>query len=237
MDVDEEAGGVEAGDDEEEYEIERIMDAKIGMFAKGRMGYLVKWKGYGDEHNSWVDEQDAGNAHDLIDEFWARNKKEKRAGRKSTGAPAGRPSTTKARKSSNARDESSEVEELRPKRRGRQSKAKREESDNEVEEVEEDARGKNGKKAVTKAAKNAPEEDSDGFQSMNQWMSSLTWEHIVGHIDTVERADDGKLMIYFTLKNGGRARQDSETCKEKMPRKLLDFYEDNLRWRVVPELD
>lgn len=24
------------------------------------MGYFVKWKGYAEEHNSWVDEQDAG---------------------------------------------------------------------------------------------------------------------------------------------------------------------------------
>lgn len=27
---------------------------------KGRMGYLVKWKNYAEEHNSWVDERDAG---------------------------------------------------------------------------------------------------------------------------------------------------------------------------------
>lgn len=26
---------------------------------KGKLGYLVKWKGYGDEHNSWVSQDDA----------------------------------------------------------------------------------------------------------------------------------------------------------------------------------
>jgi len=236
MDVDEEDAEVVDDEVEEEYEIERIMDAKIGMFSGGRMGYLVKWKGYGDEHNSWVDEKDSGNAHELIDDYWAKNKKDKKGNRKSTGLPPGRPSTTKARKSSVVRDDSSEVEELRPKKRGRPSKAKREQSvDDEVEEVEGNSRGKKPKKTSTAAARNIPEVDAEGFQSMKQWKTTSTWEHIVEKIDTVERADDGRLMIYFSLKNGGRGREDSETCKDKMPRKLLDFYETNLRWRVVPE--
>lgn len=72
----------EEEEEEEEYEIEKILDAKKGQFSgvspfilcspvirdqsmcplatKGRMGYFVKWKGYGEEHNSWVDEHDAG---------------------------------------------------------------------------------------------------------------------------------------------------------------------------------
>jgi hypothetical protein len=73
--------------DEEEYEIEGILDAKKGAFPQvmwslsrffachtvlgascylhilqGRTGYFVKWKGYGEEENSWVDEKDAGCA-------------------------------------------------------------------------------------------------------------------------------------------------------------------------------
>ena len=65
-------------DSNEEYEIEAILDAKHGAFPgvrsstldfgilnvvtrpQGRMGYLVKWKGYEEEHNSWVDAEDAG---------------------------------------------------------------------------------------------------------------------------------------------------------------------------------
>jgi hypothetical protein len=27
---------------------------------QGKFGYLVKWKGYGEEENSWVREEDAG---------------------------------------------------------------------------------------------------------------------------------------------------------------------------------
>ncbi|KZT70770.1 hypothetical protein DAEQUDRAFT_724898 [Daedalea quercina L-15889] len=235
MDVDEENGGEEEGEegDEEEYEIEKILDAKIGMFAGGRMGYLVKWKGYGDEHNSWVDEQDAGNANVLIDDYWAKNKKDKRGGRKSTGRPAGRPSTASARKSSTVREESSEIEEVRPKKRGRPSKAKREEQvDDDVEEVEEEARKKT-KRAAPRASRDGPTEDADGFVPMKQWKDAATWEHIVSKIDTVERTDTGDLLVYFTLRNGSRSRENSKICGDKMPKKLLEFYETNLRWRVI----
>lgn len=61
----------------EEYEIEKILDAKRGVFAdvrvflvpqsqyieaevQGRIGYFVKWKGYDSNENSWVDEHDIG---------------------------------------------------------------------------------------------------------------------------------------------------------------------------------
>lgn len=75
-----EASAPEDGDgDDEEYEIEAILDAKHGAFPgvcflfnalkslvvycftrrQNTIGYFVKWKGYGDEHNSWVNQQDA----------------------------------------------------------------------------------------------------------------------------------------------------------------------------------
>lgn len=68
----------EVDEEEEEYEVEAILDAKRGAVTKvslgittkkrnscvhpnlqGEWGYFVKWRGYGDEHNSWVDQKDA----------------------------------------------------------------------------------------------------------------------------------------------------------------------------------
>ncbi|KAI0924886.1 hypothetical protein AcV7_009595 [Taiwanofungus camphoratus] len=212
----------------EEYEIEAILDAKLGTFPEGRIGYLVKWKGYGDDQNSWVDEQDAGNAAVLIEEYWRKNKKEKKGGRKSIG-PGPKPSVTKGRKSSTARGESSEVEEPRPKKRGRLPKVKSPSEEQEDEDNNEDEarEKKKPRKSVTQKAKASPEPmdedegEEESFKSMKPWMSSATWEHVVDTIDTVERTLDGRLIVYFTLKGGkGRGREDTKICKDKMPKKV-----------------
>jgi len=74
-------GPADSDGDSEVYEIEAILDAKRGATGSTRIGYFVKWKGYGDEENSWVDERDAGGAKELISDYWSRHgKKERRKG-------------------------------------------------------------------------------------------------------------------------------------------------------------
>jgi len=78
-------------EDGEVYEIEAILDAKRGATGTARIGYLVRWKGYPDDENSWVDEEDAVGAKELIKEFWGRQQKKKgdKIGRKSDPKPKG----------------------------------------------------------------------------------------------------------------------------------------------------
>lgn len=62
-------------DGKEQYEVEKIVDwrdVKKGP-KKGRQ-YLVKWKGYRDEHNNWEHARDLTNAKDAILEFEDGNK-------------------------------------------------------------------------------------------------------------------------------------------------------------------
>src|SRR5580698_2505965 len=52
-----------------EYELEAILDSRI---YRGRLQYLVSWKGFGYEENSWTNETDV-NAPRLTKEFYRDN--------------------------------------------------------------------------------------------------------------------------------------------------------------------
>ncbi len=58
-------------DNEEEYKVEKILDS--WQFGRGRKKqYLIKWKGYPDSDNEWVDKQNV-HAPEAIREFENRN--------------------------------------------------------------------------------------------------------------------------------------------------------------------
>ena len=57
---------------EEQYEVEQILDECIyGRWKKKQ--YVVKWKGYPDSDNQWLDAKELGNAQELIAEFHNSN--------------------------------------------------------------------------------------------------------------------------------------------------------------------
>ena len=50
----------------EEFEVERILDRKL---LKGRVHFLIKWKGYSELHNSWELEENLTNCSESVKEF------------------------------------------------------------------------------------------------------------------------------------------------------------------------
>eukprot|EP01117_Protostelium_nocturnum_P010573 TRINITY_DN3802_c0_g1_i1.p1 TRINITY_DN3802_c0_g1~~TRINITY_DN3802_c0_g1_i1.p1 ORF type:complete len:1137 (-),score=391.48 TRINITY_DN3802_c0_g1_i1:32-3442(-) len=66
----EESSGEEQNDsDEEDYEVERIVDSKMDQ--KGQLEYLVHWKGWSHDYDSWLDYEKL-NCPELIDRFHRR---------------------------------------------------------------------------------------------------------------------------------------------------------------------
>jgi len=54
---------------EERYEIEQVINSRLN---RGRLQYLVRWRGYGHEENSWITESDL-DAPDLIAKYYRAN--------------------------------------------------------------------------------------------------------------------------------------------------------------------
>ncbi|KAE9548944.1 hypothetical protein FO519_007850 [Halicephalobus sp. NKZ332] len=51
------------------YEVEKIVDSR---FVRGRHEFLIKWKGYPDEQNTWEPENNLDNCQDALTEFHKR---------------------------------------------------------------------------------------------------------------------------------------------------------------------
>jgi len=232
---------VDSGEDSEVYEIESILDAKRGATGSARIGYLVKWKGYPDEENSWVDERDAVGAKELITEYWSRQGKKKgdKGGRKSDPkpkAPTRRPVT--------ASIETTPEPTQATRKRGRDRlKVKPDSDDESTGEEEVTSPKKRGRKSngTTRKASPPPASSSDSDSpivellepsAMKKWGNLPSWERHVEVIDTVEKTEEGRLFVYFKLKGEKTAcKENSDVCRDKFPQTLLRFYESHLKWK------
>lgn len=223
-----EANSVASGEEEEEYEIESIVDHQEKKFGK-QLGFLVKWKGYGEEDNSWVSEEDAQNAKDIIVEYWRQVNAKKAKSAASTSVKRGRKS--EPRPASEA-----------PKKRGRQSKAASSDPPDAEEEPPVPKKQRKSKATSASAPVTSMDVDEDETESINEpvvkameskYHKMDSWEHLIQEIETVEKDPEGQdhLWIYVVLKDGKRVRETSTIAKQKFPNALIAYYESNLRWR------
>ncbi|EGO04631.1 hypothetical protein SERLA73DRAFT_41425, partial [Serpula lacrymans var. lacrymans S7.3] len=55
---------------EEEFEVERVIDAHL---KRGKLEFLVLWKGYGDEDRMWEPEAHLDNSRNAVRKFYSKN--------------------------------------------------------------------------------------------------------------------------------------------------------------------
>jgi len=186
---------------EEEYVVEKILQKRM---VKGKVEYFLKWKGYGEEDNTWEPEENLG-CPDLIAEFerdWeAKEKKKKEA----AAAAKKRPGPASASRAAAAEDSSERKENKRE--RERESSSARADT------------GSSAKKAKTKEA---------GATEVTGFDRGLHPEKIIGATDS-----SGELMFLMKWKDTDEADLvPSRQANVKCPQVVIAFYEERLTWHT-----
>ncbi|KAJ7658709.1 hypothetical protein DFH06DRAFT_990163, partial [Mycena polygramma] len=176
---------------------EDILDAKRGHFPKNQLGFLVAWKGYGPEHNSWVTEEDA---YLNISAYWKRNPDKNPNKKKASQTPSKRTSTSARKAVANDASDAGRSASV-VKQRGRKSVSEKSAAKDDDEPPAKKAR-KISEKETAAARASASEEPMQGDEEevgdMAEYMQLPNWDQLVKQIDAVERVDD-TLYVYFTL--------------------------------------
>jgi hypothetical protein len=201
---------------DDEYEIEAILSHEVGHFKKKELAYLVSWKGYGPEHNSWVNEEDSANAHEMIDAYfttanqdgvyrkadglWTGVKSNKRGIKRESpnGASTSTNTSTSVAKGRRTGMTVAQEQQLKDRRIKTASQANYNRAGIEIT----DASGVEEEEEVTETQlkKLKPDEQNRIKRRMEtrRYASMPDWEQVVKYVETVEK-DAEKGLIAFVI--------------------------------------
>ena len=216
-------------DEEPEYIVERVVDKRVK--AKGKIEYLLKWKGFDDADNTW-EPADNLECVELIEEF---EKKAKAGGKDAKNAVAR--STKKRTATSSSKHEDNSAANV-----AQNSDADLKDEDESGAKVDKNSDADlNGEdKSTANVDKNSDVDLNADEANMSNTATELSTspedlrtdleaESIVG-----AARDNGKLM--FRIKWKGCQEMDlvdSDKAKQDWPHAVIEYYEKLVRWEIV----
>ncbi|GAC98456.1 hypothetical protein PHSY_006050 [Pseudozyma hubeiensis SY62] len=249
---------------EDEYEIEYIVSHSQETTTAGQLSYFVKWKGYPDSENSWVYESDMGGAQEMIQEYWAKvpGKKVKKMGSKgkkggggkrqssvslsSPAAKSGAGALSGGAGKRTSRRESTltlgETSSRSTKRKNPDLAASRSPTpDDALIDTENDP-------ALLRIRSDPTLSDEQRTLLEAQHLHAIQldrlrkryaripdWDPIVKRVEAVEKMPNNKIRVFVLFESGDRLAFESVVAHHRCPLKLLQFYEENLRFKVRDE--
>ncbi|CAD7681648.1 unnamed protein product [Nyctereutes procyonoides] len=197
-----------SSEDEEEYVVEKVLDRRV---VKGQVEYLLKWKGFSEEHNTWEPEKNL-DCPELISEFMKKYKKMKE----------GENNKPREKSESNKRKSnfSNNADDIKSKKKREQTPLNRE-PDLGL-----------GLKTLRSQPELKPRCSTDCSNDIARGFErGLEPEKIIGATDSC-----GDLMFLMKWKDTDEA--DLVLAKEanvKCPQIVIAFYEERLTWHAYPE--
>ncbi|XP_055638453.1 chromobox protein homolog 1-like [Toxorhynchites rutilus septentrionalis] len=195
---------------EEEYVVEKIVDRRE---RKGKIEYLLKWKGYDSSANTWEPKENL-ECPDLIKAFEQTRTeakkevvKEKEKDKEEKKKKPSKPSTTTSSTSSSKKKTESDAE-----------------NDASEEEDKDDTASIKSSKSKTVAPETEFASSDDG---MNGFEKGYIPEKILGATEA-----NNELLFLIQWKDKDKAQLvSSKEARKHCPQLVIDFYEERLIWQ------
>ncbi|KAG2213665.1 hypothetical protein INT45_013740 [Circinella minor] len=223
---------------ENEYEVEKLVaHRRINQRGGAKNMYLVKWKNYSAEDNTWEKEEDIFS-QELIDAYWQQQEEKKKGKRtaqtkkRSTlESDDDKSTTTTAPKSKQRRTLVNSPNSNRRKSSRQSSQNDNDNSNTSTSNSSSSADEEEDVNMENERAKEAPVITRDihvkpleGYQ----WSDARVVSHIF--IDTA-----GNLLAKITWPNGEETYSSTNLVRATAPHLLLDFYEAHLKFGPIEE--
>lgn len=186
---------------EEEYVVEKIVDRRE---KKGKIEYLLKWKGYDSSANTWEPKENL-ECPELIKAFEDTRTVPKKEPTKEKEKKKSKPSSTTGSGSSKRKDSDAE-------------------NDGSDDDDNASTKSNKSKSTTTAAADNDATASDDG---MNGFEKGYAPEKILGATEA-----NNELLFLIQWKDKDKAQLvSSKEARKHCPQLVIDFYEERLIWQ------